>query len=572
MAPPSDYTFMEKVKFTFSSPKNFHQAITLDSAKSKFINEDLIPSPPERRTWTAWSYLAYWWSEAWNITTWSLGSSLIALGLSVGNALLVILFANILSALVIIANGFAASRYHIGYPVLARATFGMYGHYFFVLIRAILGIIWGGVQLYFEGQFISLMLRCIFPSWERLTNTIPESQGITLQVLIGFVLAFIVTIPFMLIHTTKIKHLFSVKSFVMPLAGLGVVIWATKANGGVSAGVLSTPVDKSNVAIYAWNIIAQFNSVMGSNSALIVTVPDLARYSKRPRDQVFGQLLGLPMGIVCAAFGVITTAAVQNMWGEAFWNPYDLFNGILDHTYTSKSRAGVFFVSLVFCFATLGTSIACNIVPFAADITCMLPKYVNIVRGQFLCLIIAFAITPWHILTSAPTFLNFLGGYSIFQGSVVSIMLVDYFLVRKGNLDIGALYDGSTKSKYFFTMGINWRSIVAFIIGFIIPLPGFIGSFGTVTVSISASRMFYLGWELSFLSGGLAYWILCLIFKVPGQEDCQRSFGDMIHDEWILPDGETNLESPTTTRNQAQNNGEYEDYEKNVEGVRVNVI
>lgn len=48
----------------------------------------------------------------------------------------------IVSAIVIVANGVAASRYHIGYPVLARATFGMYGHYFFVLIRAILGIIW----------------------------------------------------------------------------------------------------------------------------------------------------------------------------------------------------------------------------------------------------------------------------------------------------------------------------------------------------------------------------------------------------------------------------------------------
>ncbi|WRT70427.1 uncharacterized protein IL334_007425 [Kwoniella shivajii] len=568
MAPPSDFTFQQKVKFAFSSPKHFHQAITLESAKSKYINEDLVPSPPERRTWTAWSYLAYWWSECWNITTWSLGSSLIALGLSIGNALLVILFANILSAIVIVANGFAASHYHIGYPVLARATFGMYGHYFFVIIRAILGIVWAGVQLYFEGQFISVMLRCIFPSWARLTNTIPESQGITLQVFIGFVLAFVVTIPFMMIHTSKIKHLFSVKSFVMPIAGLGIVIWATSANHGVSSEVLSTAVDKSSTAIYAWNIIAQFNSVMGSNSALIVTVPDLARYSRKPRDQVFGQLLGLPMAILCAAFGVITTAAVQNMWGEAFWNPYDLFNGILDHTYSSKSRAGIFFAALVFLFATLGTSIACNIVPFAADITCLLPKYVNIVRGQFLCLIISFAITPWHILTSAPTFLNFLGGYSIFQGSVVSIMLVDYFLVRRGNLDIGALFDGSPNSKYFFTLGVNWRSIAAFVVGFVIPLPGFIGSFGTVTVPLSASRIFYLGWELSFLCGGIAYWILCLLFKVPGQEDCQRPFQNMVHDSWVLPDGETSDGASAQTPV-----AEYGDYEKRIEpGVQVNMV
>lgn len=48
---------------------------------------------------------------------------------------------------------------------------------------------------------------------------------------------------------------------------------------------------------------------MGSNSALIVTVPDLARYSRTPRSQIIGQLLGLPMAIVCAAFGVITTVS-----------------------------------------------------------------------------------------------------------------------------------------------------------------------------------------------------------------------------------------------------------------------
>jgi NCS1 family nucleobase:cation symporter-1 len=79
----------------------------------------------------------------------------------------------------------------------------------------------GGVQIYFMGQFISVMLRCIFPSWARIENTIPVSQAITTfvlplkpshaasslyfrQDLVGFVLAFIVTIPFMLIHTTKI--------------------------------------------------------------------------------------------------------------------------------------------------------------------------------------------------------------------------------------------------------------------------------------------------------------------------------------------------------------------------------
>lgn len=85
----------------------------------------------------------YRWSESWAVSTWSLGSSLIALGATVRDALLVILFANLLSAVVIVLNGRAASRYHVGYPVLARTTFGIWGSYFFVVLRAILGVIWG---------------------------------------------------------------------------------------------------------------------------------------------------------------------------------------------------------------------------------------------------------------------------------------------------------------------------------------------------------------------------------------------------------------------------------------------
>lgn len=163
----------------------------------------------------------------------------------------------------------------------------------------------------------------------------------------------------------------------MPLAGLGITIWATTANGGVSASGLSTAREPTSRIVYAFSVIAQFNSVMGSNSALLVTVPDFARYARSSRDQILGQMLGLPLSILCAAFGCITTvrppscsmpdiaandqSAVLNMYGEAYWNPYDLLNGILDRAYTPKSRAGVFFAAAAWAFATFGTSVACNI-------------------------------------------------------------------------------------------------------------------------------------------------------------------------------------------------------------------
>jgi NCS1 family nucleobase:cation symporter-1 len=162
---------------------------------------------------------------------------------------------------------------------------------------------------------------------------------------------------------------------ILPLAGLGLVCWSTSANGGVSSDKLIDASAKTSTAVFAWGIVAQFNSVMGANSALLVTVPDLARYSKTKNAQLYGQAIGLPLAqTICAAFGIITTSAVNNMYGEAYWNPYDLLNGILDEGYTSKARAGVFFASASFAFATLGTSIACNITPFTADVTCLAPN------------------------------------------------------------------------------------------------------------------------------------------------------------------------------------------------------
>ena len=40
------------------------------------------PVPPNMRTWTTFNYIAYWISDAFNMGTWALASSMLAIGLS----------------------------------------------------------------------------------------------------------------------------------------------------------------------------------------------------------------------------------------------------------------------------------------------------------------------------------------------------------------------------------------------------------------------------------------------------------------------------------------------------------
>jgi len=131
--------------------------------------------------------------------------------------------------------------------------------------------------------------------------------------MVGFFLAFLCTLPFLFVHTSKIQLLFSIKSVIVPLAGLGIVLWATTANSGVSSEALVNTSTRASNTVFAWGIVAQFNSVMGANSALLVTVPDLARYSKTKNAQLWGQLISLPIAqTLCAAFGVITTVSLSS--------------------------------------------------------------------------------------------------------------------------------------------------------------------------------------------------------------------------------------------------------------------
>lgn len=74
---------------------------------------------------------------------------------------------------------------------------GMYGGYFFVFIRAIVCIIWYGIQTFYAGNILSVMLRCIFgSSWENFPNALPASANVTSKQLLTFFMAWLMEFPF----------------------------------------------------------------------------------------------------------------------------------------------------------------------------------------------------------------------------------------------------------------------------------------------------------------------------------------------------------------------------------------
>jgi len=140
------------------------------------------PVPLDKRTWTTFNYVAYWISDATNIATWELASSMLAIGLSWRQALPAIALGNTIMGIVMVLNGTIGARLHIAFPVLNRSSFGFWLSYFSVISRVVLSLFWFGIQTFIGSESVYQMLKAIWPSIAHLPNHLPPSANITTSV------------------------------------------------------------------------------------------------------------------------------------------------------------------------------------------------------------------------------------------------------------------------------------------------------------------------------------------------------------------------------------------------------
>lgn len=79
--------------------------------------------------------------------------------------------------------------------------------------------IWTGVQSWIGGQCVVLLLRSLAPSYANLPNSMPASSGTTTRDFVGFFLFILMHIPCVWLPVEKVRHFFTVKAIVAPIAG-----------------------------------------------------------------------------------------------------------------------------------------------------------------------------------------------------------------------------------------------------------------------------------------------------------------------------------------------------------------
>ncbi|KAI1821940.1 permease for cytosine/purines, uracil, thiamine, allantoin-domain-containing protein [Xylaria intraflava] len=414
-------------------------------------------------------------------------------------------------------TGRIGATYHVGFPVVNRASFGIWGSLWPVLNRAVLAAFWYGVQGYIGGHCVYLMIRSIWLSWDRTTipNTFPANSGTTTADYASFFLFWLASLPAIWFPVHKIRHLFTVKAYFVPSAGIAFFIWALVRAGGV--GPIVNQPSTLHGSDLAWEFVKGVLSSIANFATLIVNDPDFARFAGKPRDALWSQVLTIPIGFAITSFvGIFVTSSAVIIYpgSQPIWDPLDLLERFIDDG-GSAQRFGVFIIALAFALAQLGTNIAANSISAGTDFTALLPRFINIRRGGYLCAAIGLALCPYQFLSSAANFANYLSAYSVFLSSIAGVMVSDYYLVRRGYLQVKELYDARRTGPYYFTYGVNWRGYAGYLAGILINVVGFAGAVNGGKVPIGATYIYNINYFTGFLVSLGVYWILCRAFPIP---------------------------------------------------------
>lgn len=465
------------------------QATGLD-ANAVLSNEDLAPTPPEKRTWGAWSYIAIWMGISHNINQWILAATALALGLSFWQAFSVIILAFGLVYVGVIANSVCGAKYGISFPVIMNIIFGQHAAKVAIFIRAIIGVFYFGVFVYVCNEAINVAIGSLIPAWNDLSKI--QFLGMGLNTAIGYVISLALHFYILTHGIERIRRFEQWAGPLIMVVALGLLVWAIVVSGGPGP-IVATQGTVSGLKFWAVFFLTVTGQI-GSMATLMVNVPDLTRFAKSQKAQLLGQTIGLPiMFVLFSIISLFATVGTIFAFGHIIIDPLQIM--------TKFDVPIVVFLGAIFILgSTLSLNAATNAVSVGFDFTGLFPKRLTFKRSVQFGLIISVLALPWLWYGKSAAMNTIFGVFGSAMGPLLAIMLIDFYLVRRRTINIESLYD--SKGEYSYFKGFNFQALGALLIGFVAAIIGLIIP--------SIGFLYNFNWFIGVVVGGIAYLLLNL--------------------------------------------------------------
>jgi nucleobase:cation symporter-1, NCS1 family len=476
----------------------------IGNASPYLFNEDLAPA--QVRNWGAFSIFNVWTSDVHSLWGYYLAASLFLLCGSFVNFILAIGTGSLVIYVLMSLIGNAGVKTGVPYPVLARASFGVWGANVPALVRAIVACFWYGAQTAAaSGAIVALLIRMdAFKTFHSSTHVLGHS-GLE-------VICFVVVWALQLLiiqHGMETVRRF--QDWAGPAVWVMMLILAIalciKAGGialtaSIPQDVLLEKTKDAGVPGEPGSIAALFAVAatwITYFAALYLNFCDFSRYAPDRAAVRKGNIWGLPVNLILFSLvaGVTTIAAFQ------------VYNEVLLHPDQISAKFDSWFFALLaaitFAVATLGINVVANFVSPAFDFSNVFPKLIDFKKGGYIAALIALALypfAPWEGGAAA-----FVSGIGATMGPIFGIMMVDYYLIAKGAVNVPALYQED--GEYRYQGGWNVSALIAAAIGALFSsiLPNF--------TQLLPDWWGVYGWFFGVAIAGAVYYALRVVIPIP---------------------------------------------------------
>jgi NCS1 family nucleobase:cation symporter-1 len=128
--------------------------------------------------------------------------------------------------------------------------------------------------------------------------------------------------------------------------------------------------------------------------------------------------------------------------------------------------------------ATITTCVAANVVAPANGIANINPKKISYKMGVVITVLFAFFILQaWWIYGSGAAYFTWMNAYGTILAPIAAIFIADYWVVKQKRVDVAGLFKGA-EGRYWYSGGVNWAAVIAWVAAFILPLLPYFGLAG----------------------------------------------------------------------------------------------
>ena len=440
---PAEAHATERVPF--ETPEGYTLSATL-------FNQDLAPTQRKGRRWSSYSIFTLWANDVHSLGNYAFAIGLFALGLGGWQILLALGIGAVLLFGLLNFSGFMGVRTGVPFPVMSRISFGIKGAQVSSLLRGGVAIVWFGVQTFLASVVFRVMLVAVFPSLHELDKSL--ILGLSALGWLTFIALWIVQVIIVSYGMDMIRKYEAFAGPIILITMATIAVWMFMRAGGSIAWTTNHALTGGEM----WRTIfgggALWVAIYGT---FVLNFCDFTRSAKSEKSIVRGNFWGIPINMLLFGAIVVVMAGAQfKINGAIIESPADVVH-LIPNT----------FLLVVACLAllilTVAVNLMANVVAPVYALTNLFPRHLNFRRAAIISASIGLVILPWNLYNNPVVIVYFLGGLGGLLGPLFGVIMADYWLLRRGKVNVPHLYTTDENGSYHYRRGVNPKAIIALI-------------------------------------------------------------------------------------------------------------